>query len=42
MSHTPDNYDPQARRAGVRRTVWITTAIAIGLFVMIILKGVLG
>ncbi|MEN6540580.1 MAG: hypothetical protein ABFC67_13315 [Mizugakiibacter sp.] len=42
MSPTPDSYDPQARRAGVRRTAWIAAAVAVALFVMIILKGVLG
>ncbi|WP_272898331.1 hypothetical protein [Mizugakiibacter sediminis] len=40
MNRTPASHDPQARRAGVRRTVWIAAGVAVALFLLIILKGV--
>ena len=39
---THPKFDPAERRAGVRRTVWILTIVAVAVFVGFVLHVVLG
>jgi len=34
MNSTQANLNPDQRRAGIRRTVWITAAVALSMFVL--------
>jgi hypothetical protein len=42
VSQQHANFDPEQRRAGIRRTAWIVGAIAVAIFVLFFLEqGVL-